>query len=69
MSREERLLAFICEMSTEVMDIDNNSSEVISQDQPSVLLLEKLAADSHAIYCYYEFGLALIICLNTVSMN
>jgi hypothetical protein len=29
MSKEERLLAFIYEMSTEVMEIDSNSSEVI----------------------------------------
>ncbi|CAG8691872.1 10805_t:CDS:2 [Funneliformis caledonium] len=28
MSREERLLAFIYEVSTEVMEIDSNSSEV-----------------------------------------
>jgi hypothetical protein len=29
MSKEERLLAVIYEMSTEVMEIDSNSSEVI----------------------------------------
>ncbi len=68
MSREERLLAFIHEVSTEVMEIDSNSSKVISQDQPSAIL-QKLSrkvgkADSHAIYCYYEFGLAIINCLN-----
>jgi hypothetical protein len=68
MSREERLLAFIYEVSTEVMEIDSNSSEVIPQDQPSTIL-QKLSrkvgkADSHAIYCYYEFGLAVIIRLN-----
>jgi hypothetical protein len=39
MSREERLLAFIHEVSTEVMEIDSNSSEVIPQDQPSVEML------------------------------
>ena len=38
MSREERLLAFIYEVSTEVMEIDSNSSEVIPQDQPSTIL-------------------------------
>ncbi|CAG8656964.1 955_t:CDS:2 [Funneliformis caledonium] len=48
MSKEERLLAFIHEVSTEVMEIDSNSSE----------------ADSNAIYCYYEFGLALTLRLN-----
>ncbi|CAG8583273.1 13599_t:CDS:2 [Funneliformis mosseae] len=68
MSREERLLAFIHEVSTEVMEIDSNSSEVIPQDQPSVIL-RKLSrrvgkADSNSIYCYYEFGLALTLCLN-----
>ena len=68
MSREERLLAFIYEVSTEVMEIDSNSSEVIPQDQPSVIL-RKLSrrvgkADSNAIYCYYEFGLAVINRLN-----
>ena len=68
MSREERLLAFIYEVSTEVMEIDSNSSEVIPQDQPSVIL-RKLSrrvgkADSNAIYCYYEFGLALTLRLN-----
>ena len=68
MSREERLLAFIYEVSTEVMEIDSNSSEVILQDQPSVIL-QKLSrrvgkADSNAIYCYYEFGLAEINYLN-----
>ena len=68
MSREERLLAFIYEVSTEVMEIDSNSSEVIPQDQPSTIL-RKLSrkvgkADSYAIYCYYEFGLAVINRLN-----
>jgi hypothetical protein len=68
MSREERLLAFIHEVSTELMEIDSNSSEVIPQDQPSVIL-RKLSrrvgkADSNAIYCYYEFGLALTLRLN-----
>ena len=68
MSREERLLAFIHEVSTEVMEIDSNSSEVIPQDQPSTIL-RKLSrkvgkADSYAIYCYYEFGLAVINRLN-----
>jgi hypothetical protein len=68
MSREERLSAFIYEVSTEVMEIDSNSSEVIPQDQPSTILL-KLSrkvgkADSYAIYCYYEFGLAVINRLN-----
>ena len=38
MSREERLLAFIYEVSTEVMEIDSNSLEVIPQDQPSTIL-------------------------------
>ncbi|CAI2195950.1 3042_t:CDS:1, partial [Funneliformis geosporum] len=38
MSREERLSAFIREVSTEVIDIDNNSSEVIPQNQPLELL-------------------------------
>jgi hypothetical protein len=32
MSREERLLTFIYEVTTEVMEIDSNSSEAISQD-------------------------------------
>src|SRR3954471_15786151 len=68
MSREEKLSAFIHEVSTEVMKIDSNSSEVILQDQPSVIL-QKLSrrigkADSNAIYCYYEFGLALTLRLN-----
>ena len=68
MSRKERLLAFIHEVSTEVMEIDSNSSEVIPQDQPSVIL-RKLSrrvskTDSNAIYCYYEFDLALILRLN-----
>ena len=68
MSREERLLAFIHEVSTEVMEIDSNSSEVIPQDQPSTIL-RKLSrkvgkADSYAIYCYYKFGLAVINRLN-----
>ena len=68
MSREERLSAFIHEVSTEVMEIDSNSSEVIPQDQPSVIL-RKLSqrvgkADSNAIYCYYEFGLAVTLRLN-----
>jgi len=68
MSREERLLAFIHEVTTEVMEIDSNSSEVIPQDQPSTIL-RKLSrkvgkADSYAIYCYYEFGLAVINRLN-----
>ncbi|CAG8708198.1 8905_t:CDS:2, partial [Funneliformis caledonium] len=56
------------QMSTEVMEIDSNSSEVIPQDQPSTIL-RKLSrkvskADSYAIYCYYEFGLAVINRLN-----
>ena len=38
MSRKERLSAFIHEVLTEVMEIDSNSSEVIPQDQPSVIL-------------------------------
>ncbi|GBB88518.1 hypothetical protein RclHR1_15040004 [Rhizophagus clarus] len=68
MSREERLSVFIHEVSTEVMEIDSNSSEVTSQDQPSTIL-QKLSrkvgkADSYAIYCYYEFGLAVINHLN-----
>jgi hypothetical protein len=68
MSREERLLAFIYKVSTEVMEIDSNSSEVIPQDQLSTIL-QKLSrkvskADSYAIYCYYEFGLAVINRLN-----
>ena len=68
MSREERLSAFIHEVSTEVMEIDSNLSEIIPQDQPSVIL-RKLSrrvgkADSNAIYCYYEFGLAIINRLN-----
>ena len=68
MSREERLLAFIYEMSTEVMEIDSNSSEVIPQDQPSTIL-QKLSwkvgkADSNVIYCYYKFGLTLTLRLN-----
>ncbi|CAG8646192.1 14285_t:CDS:1, partial [Funneliformis mosseae] len=37
-SREERLSAFIHEVSTEMMEIDSNSSEVILQDQPSTIL-------------------------------
>ncbi len=50
------------------MEIDSNSSEVIPQDQPSTILW-KLSwkvgkADSYAIYCYYEFGLAVINRLN-----
>jgi len=54
MSREERLLAFIYEVTTEVMEIDSNSSEIIPQDQPSAIL-RKLSrkvgkADSHAIH-------------------
>ncbi|CAG8664390.1 12221_t:CDS:2 [Funneliformis mosseae] len=36
MSSEERLSAFIHEVSTEVMEIDSNLSEVIPQDQPSL---------------------------------
>ncbi|CAG8528796.1 5567_t:CDS:1, partial [Gigaspora rosea] len=48
-------------MSTEAMNLDNNSSEALLQDQPSVLLCKlsrKIGkADSHAIYCYCEFGL------------
>src|SRR3954471_3671892 len=68
MCREEKLLAFIREISTEVMDVDNNLSEILPQDQPSVLLrklCQKVGkADSQAIYCFYEFGLALIIRLN-----
>ncbi|CAI2196859.1 220_t:CDS:1, partial [Funneliformis geosporum] len=68
MSIEEKLLAFIREVLTEVMYIDNNSSKVILQDQP-IELLCKLSqkvgkANSHAIYYYYEFGLAVIILLN-----
>ncbi|CAG8745100.1 8779_t:CDS:1, partial [Funneliformis caledonium] len=38
MSREKRLLAFIHEMTTEVMEIDSNLSEVILHDQPSTIL-------------------------------
>ncbi|CAG8660466.1 16059_t:CDS:2 [Funneliformis mosseae] len=38
MSKEERLLAFIYEMLTEVMEIDSNLSEVIPQNQPSTIL-------------------------------
>ncbi|CAI2189186.1 9867_t:CDS:2 [Funneliformis geosporum] len=38
MSIEEKLLAFIREVLTEVMYIDNNSSKVILQDQPIELL-------------------------------
>src|SRR4051794_36435470 len=68
MSKEERLSAFIHEVSTEVMEIDSNLSEVIPQDQPSVIL-RKLSqrvskANFNAIYCYYEFGLALTLRLN-----
>src|SRR5204862_7327319 len=68
MRREERLSAFIHEVSTEVMEIVSNLSEVIPQDQLSVIL-QKLfrrvsKADSNAIYCYYEFGLALTLRLN-----
>jgi hypothetical protein len=40
MSIEERLSAFIYEVSTEVMEIDSNSSEVIFQNQPSTILLK-----------------------------
>ncbi|GBB83675.1 hypothetical protein RclHR1_10370012 [Rhizophagus clarus] len=59
---------FIHEVSTEVMEIDSNSLEITLQDQPSTIL-QKLSqkvgkADSYAIYCYYEFGLAVINRLN-----
>ena len=68
MSREERLLAFIYEVLTEVMKIDSNSSKVIPQDQLSTILWklsQKIGkADSYAIYYYYEFGLAVINRLN-----
>ncbi|CAB4473488.1 hypothetical protein RhiirA1_502755 [Rhizophagus irregularis] len=62
MSREERLSAFIYEVSTEVMEIDSNSSEVIPQDQPSVIL-RKLSrrvgkTDSNAIYSIVITNLA-----------
>ncbi|CAG8545123.1 11841_t:CDS:1 [Ambispora gerdemannii] len=68
MSREERLSAFIHEVSTEMMKIDSNSSEIIPQDQLSTIL-QKLSrrvskTDSNTIYCYYEFGLALTLHLN-----
>ncbi|CAG8683566.1 2897_t:CDS:2 [Funneliformis mosseae] len=56
MSREERLLAFIHEVSTEVIEIDSNSSEAIHQKVSK--------ADSNIIYCYYEFGLTLTLRLN-----
>jgi len=69
------LLAFICEVTTEVMNIDNNSSEVLSLDnyQPSEVL-SKLCrkvsrADSETIYWYYEFGLAITIRLNELIEN
>ena len=68
MSREERLLAFIHKVSTEVIEIDSNSSEIIPQDQPS-MILRKLSqkvdkTDSYAIYYYYKFDLAVINRLN-----
>ncbi|CAG8612748.1 8985_t:CDS:2 [Funneliformis caledonium] len=48
MSRKERLSAFVHEVSTEVIEIDSNSSE----------------ADSNVIYCYYKFDLILTVRFN-----
>ena len=50
------------------MDIDNNSSEVIPQDQLLVFLYklsQKVCkADFYTIYCYYKFDLTVIIHFN-----
>ena len=73
MCREEKLLAFICEVTTEVMDVDNDLSEVPEafshNNYQPFEFLHKLCQkvgkfDSHTIYSYYEFGLVLTIHLN-----
>jgi len=75
MSKKQKLLAFICEVTTEVMDVDNNLSEVLSLDnyQPSEFLFKlcwKVSrADFKTIYWYYEFGLAITIHLNELIEN
>ncbi|CAG8612746.1 7826_t:CDS:2, partial [Acaulospora morrowiae] len=75
MSREEKLLAFIREVTTEIMEVDNDSSEVLSPDNYRPFeFLRKLCrkigkADSETIYWYYEFGLALTIRINELVEN
>ncbi|RIB05842.1 hypothetical protein C2G38_2148356 [Gigaspora rosea] len=52
MSGKERLLVFIREVSTEVMAIDNNSSEVLPQDQLTVLLRKLSRKIAKLIPCH-----------------